>query len=382
MAHVSFDIDGFIGEGGNSRQYVKAMMKDAGTDLVNVNISSLGGDINHGLGIHDLFVDNGNVQARLSGFVASAATTLACGAKTVKMNSTGLYLVHKVSGWVDEWGYMNEDELKEVIDRLTQDKEENQKIDLIIANIYAAKTGKPLNEIADLMKKSTWLNASEAKEWGFVDEIIEMTSKTNILDDKQKVAMIMAAGLPMPPLQNQQANPDVVELNTTSLLTRMKEMFFSSSKPHKPNEPVNMDKTKFAVLLNTIGVDSIETDKDGGAYLTCETFEVINTALTRIADAEKVAADATAAQEAAQLATEEANTAHQAFVNQLNSIDSTVADAATDEEKVAAIIAKLASKPGASNTNTSAGDHSNTATDVDWDTINNLPHNKVADQIY
>ncbi|TLX73715.1 Clp protease ClpP [Labilibacter sediminis] len=373
MAKTTFDIDGYIGSGAYSRQFVKAMLKNAGTNPVQCNMSSLGGDLNHGIGIHDQFVDHGDVTSRLSGFVASSATVAACGSKHVKMNSTAFYLVHKVMTWEDEWGYMNEDDLQAVIDKLTQDKEENQKMDLMIAQIYVARTGKPLNEIVDLMKKNTWLSAQEAKEWGFVDEIVTMTAKQNFLEDPAKVAMISAAGLPIPtrkenPSQSNsnQNIEETIEKANNSLFDRLKNLIPGQKDNSNNNSKTNMDGTKFAALFAALGVTAMESTNEG-VYLNMQQMEKINTAL----------ADAVTAKANLQTAQNERNT----VINALDDIDPTVKAAEGHQAKIDVVKARLAAKPGAAPTGNDGGDGGAPSADgADWDVINNLPHNKAADE--
>jgi ATP-dependent protease ClpP protease subunit len=373
--NTTFDIDGYIGSGSYSRQYVKAMLKDTGTNPVLVNICSLGGALDHGLGIHDQFVDHGNITARLSGFVASSATVAACGCSTIKMNSTAFFLVHKVMGWVDEWGYMNEDDLQALIDKLTQDKDENKKMDVVIANIYAKRTGKPINKLVELMKKNTWLTAEEAKEWGFVDEIIEMTGKKNALEDPQKVAMIAAAGLPIPERKNQPETLAQKADDLNAALSNFKNEIINGVKKLLPGQKQNsnhsnsnnMSKTqKLAALIAVMAVANIEVDEENGAYINADQLDKINDALSKAADAENKM----------KTAQQERNT----IIAALDDIDKTVADAEGHTAKVNAIKLKLASKAGTSPTGNNGGDGGkNNADGVDWDAINALPHNQAAD---
>ncbi len=197
MANKVIIIDGYIGPYQFSKQYIRNELSGNSNSAVTVKISSLGGAVDHALGIHDQFVDHGNVIAELSAFVASSATLISLGAKTVRMNENSFYLIHKAMNWVDEWGTMNEDKIEEVIAKLEKQKQELAKITLQLAKMYTKKTGKTLNEIIDLMKEETWLTAQEAKEWGFVDEIIEAKEVENFLDTKM-VAMITASGYPIP----------------------------------------------------------------------------------------------------------------------------------------------------------------------------------------
>lgn len=374
MSQIQFDIDGYIGAGAYSKQMVRNLMRDAAKKDVLANISSLGGDIDHGLAIHDQFVDHGNVSVRLSGFVASAATVLAMGAKKggIRMNSTAFFLIHKVSGWVDEWGYMNEDELNDLIDRLSQSAEENQKIDLVIAQIYAARTGKALADIADLMKRSTWLTAQEALEWGFIDEVVEMSSKDNFIT-AAKVAMLEANGLPMPTRKNNGENgADGVDASAhviaDSVVDRISKLFNLNKNKNA------MDVTKFPALMACLGIDSMESDADG-AHLNADYFQKINDALSRQDALETERQNAVAAQEAAEQE-------RQNLLNRIDAIHADVAAAEGVEAKVQVIVDRIARQPGTGATRTNGGDHSGDNTDgVDWDAINALQHNREADTI-
>lgn len=371
MAQTVFNIDGPIGSWGFSKQMITQMLAKAGANPVLVNISSLGGDVDHALAIHDSFVNHGSIDARLSGFVASSATIIASGARNVVMNSTAFYLIHKVSGWIDEFGFKNEDELQQLIDRFAQEAEENKKIDLVIAQIYSKRTGKDVQDIVDLMKKETWLTAQEAKEWGFVDEIIEMTGKVNEISDA-KVAMIEAAGLPPIPRKHE-TNPNNdqdVETTARSILNSVKNLL--KSEKHS-----KMDRTKFKPLLNAVNVDDIELDKDGGFYVNAAQVDLINEAIAKAEKAESERQAAVDAKKAAEKAQQEAETARQNILNSLDEIDETVKSAENADGKINALKTRIAKVPGTGPTGNDGGDDNQDG--VDWESINSLPHNKQAD---
>lgn len=197
MAKKIIVIDGYIGDYSFSKQYIRNELAGNVKNPVTVKISSLGGQVDHALNIYDQFIEHGQVEAELSAFVASSATLISLGAKTIRMNENSFYLIHKAMNWVDEWGSMNEDEIEDLIAKLEKQKAQLAKITLQIARMYTKKTGKTLNEIIDLMKEEIWLTAEEAKEWGFVDEIFSAAEQQNYLESKM-VAMITASGYPMP----------------------------------------------------------------------------------------------------------------------------------------------------------------------------------------
>ena len=104
---------------------------------VNVLISSPGGFLDDGLNIMQQFRDHGDVTAYISGFTASAATVAAMGAKKIVMGKYSFFLVHKCSNFIDAWGSYNADQIQKLIDELTANKKENDKIDVVLAQLYA-----------------------------------------------------------------------------------------------------------------------------------------------------------------------------------------------------------------------------------------------------
>ena len=166
MATKTIVIDGPIGQYSFSKQFIRNELTGHLKNTVLVKISSLGGSVDDALNIYDQFVEHGNVTAELSAFVASSATLISLGAKTVRMNENSFYLIHKAMNWVDEWGSMNEDEIDLLIARLETQKQQLAKITLQLAKMYVKKTGKTLDEIISLMKQETWLTRSEERRVG------------------------------------------------------------------------------------------------------------------------------------------------------------------------------------------------------------------------
>ena len=177
-----------------SAAYVRQELAKVKGKPCDVYISSLGGDVATALQIRQLFLEHGEVTAHLHGFVASAATIVATGAKTVKMGEFALFMIHKCSAWQEQWGQMNSDDIAAAIDKLTSAKNALDSIDQVIGSIYAQRTGKEVSTLAEMMKVETWLSAEEAKEQGFVDDIIPDEQPTAMTDDLRQ--RIIACGYP------------------------------------------------------------------------------------------------------------------------------------------------------------------------------------------
>jgi ATP-dependent protease ClpP protease subunit len=353
MGKKIIDIDGFIGAGGYSAQYVKNALREAKDDDVEVHINSLGGDVAHAIAIKDALQAHGNVTAVYSGMSASSATLISLGCKAVKMTKDSFYLIHKPMTYVDAWGVMNEDELKQFIEKLDMDLENTQKITLQMAKMYAEKSGFSIKSVLDLMKKESWLTAEEALKWNFVDTLTDPVNVTNYAEDLKMVALL--AGNDLPPLPRKTAGAgsgsaaatgeEIIEkfrITGESFLEKMKNMFSN----HK-NRNTEMSKSKaFAMLCTLLAVEAIEMTDDG-VFLNKEQMDKIEARLKQLGD-EKTTAESNLT--AAKTAKETAENSLSAALTAMDDLDATVKAAADPKAKVEAIRKKLAEKPGSAAT--------------------------------
>jgi ATP-dependent protease ClpP protease subunit len=292
-------IDDLIGRWGYSKQYVRNVLGAYKGKHVDVKISSYGGDLDHGLDIRQQFIDHGDVTVHLSGFVASSATVIAMGAKRICMSKYAMFLVHKCSNFIDAWGSYNADQMQALIEDLEKNKKENDKIDVVLANMYAAKCKKPVSDILDILKEGRWLNAQEAYDYGFIDEITENADEPKQNFTAEIAAKMNAFGLStvgLPSLDNP-------EDKKSGLINRLVSAIFgkeTTEEPAEANTPNNstsetqMKKFNFATVAALLKLDSISADKDGDVTLTAEQLEQINNhidELTASADENKTKLD-------------------------------------------------------------------------------------------
>jgi len=217
--------------------------------VVDVLIDSLGGSVATALTIASSFRDHGDVHVHFVGMNASAATIASMGAKSISMDSSAMYLVHKCSSEFFQWASLNADQLEQQIAELSQIKTDLEKIDANVASLYAKRCGKDKKCLLDLMKAGGWLNASEAKEWGFVDTITDNADDAApVLTDTVASAMA-AVGMPIPNVPIQAASKFQEFL---SALTEFFKGAKQEAKAQTNNQPdITMKKFPFlaAVLL-------------------------------------------------------------------------------------------------------------------------------------
>lgn len=215
-------LKGFVGGWNFDSDYIDHILSKKKDACVNVLIDSLGGLTNTALSVSSAFRNHGNVNVTFRGMNASAATIASLGAKHVAMEEDALYLIHKCSVTVFEWASMNEEELAEHIKQLEHTRQNSMKVDVAVARAYAKRTGKTTEELLDLMSKELWLTADEAKEYGFIDEVIKT-------EEKQKAEVVLTssmeerfkeAGIPI---------PSMLRHEEESFFSRMMK-FFSQNK--------------------------------------------------------------------------------------------------------------------------------------------------------
>lgn len=145
--------------GTNANDFVKAL-KNIATPKISLRVNSPGGDVFDGLAIYNaLRAHPAKKTVHVDGLAASIASVIAMAGDEIVMADSAFMMIH------DSWGLAigNSEELRALADTL-------EKIDGSIAGIYAARTGKKLDELRALMDAETWMTAAEAVEMKFADK--------------------------------------------------------------------------------------------------------------------------------------------------------------------------------------------------------------------
>jgi ATP-dependent protease ClpP protease subunit len=153
------------GESVTAKQFVQEL--DAlDVDTLTLRINSPGGSVTEGIAIHNAIRRHkaANKIVVIDGLAASIASLIAMAGDTVQMSDNAAFMVHA------PWGFAmgNSAELREYADLLDFWAE-------AMSASYARKTGKTKDDMLALLTdgKDHWYTAAEAKDAGFVDEVID-----------------------------------------------------------------------------------------------------------------------------------------------------------------------------------------------------------------
>ena len=135
---------------------------NAGDGDVTVWINSPGGDVFAAAQIYNMLMEYpGNVDVRIDGIAASAASVIAMAGNKVSMSPVAMMMIHNPM----TVAMGDKKVMQQAIDMLDEIKES-------IINAYELKTGQSRTKIAHMMDAETWFNAKKAVELGFADDIL------------------------------------------------------------------------------------------------------------------------------------------------------------------------------------------------------------------
>ena len=134
-------------------------------------LNSYGGSCNAAVRMFDdLRAYPDSIHIIVSGTAASAATVLAMAADRLEMTPGSLWMIHDPS--VMAWG--NERDLEEAVRLLKACKES-------ILNVYGRRCRKARDEIGAMMRDTTWMDAGQALQDGFIDGIADLGAASSTL---------------------------------------------------------------------------------------------------------------------------------------------------------------------------------------------------------
>ena len=346
MKEYIIDLFGDITNWGYSRNYIKYYLDQAGKNPVRLRVTSFGGNVNEAIAISKLLEEHGDVTVEFIGFNASAVTWMAFGAKRIVAYEDTLWLAHKSSVAVSFYGAFNADSIEEKIKELQNKKQMAEALDLIIAKKYADYTGKTIEEIFGLMGESKWLTAQEAKDWGFVNEVLPGKMNKN---SSAATNLFEAMGLPpVPEVKTDNTKEDTL---VNRIVDGIKGIFKNEDTNHDKIINTVMNK-EFLSVNKVLNIEGFEV-ADNKVTLTVEQMKIINTALTN------------AGQEI-----DQAENKYNGLLAKIDGLSDVVKNAADEDAKIEAIRDIVNKIPASVVNDNNGGNGNRTFNDVAVDPIN------------
>lgn len=200
-----------------SPQKVNKALTEANGEDIEIVINSGGGSVYSGSEIYTILKDyKGATTGKIVGIAGSSASIIAMGVDRLLISPTGQVMIHRAS--MSTGG--NTTDMEKASEILN-------KIDKSIANAYRLKTGLEQNKLLDLMTKETWMTAQEAKEYGFVDDIM--------FDENNNIKFVASIN-----------NYDILPQN---VINKIKNKLINDKQQKMKNEELELAKAKLALEL-------------------------------------------------------------------------------------------------------------------------------------
>jgi ATP-dependent Clp protease protease subunit len=130
---------------------------------ITVNINSPGGDFFEGIAIYNALAGHdGEVNVRVIGLAASAASIIAMAGDNVAIGESAFLMIH--NAWTIALGDKND--MADVSEMLS-------KFDESMVSLYCKHCGKDEDEVRAMMNRETWLVGKDAVEEGFADNYLD-----------------------------------------------------------------------------------------------------------------------------------------------------------------------------------------------------------------
>nr|DAW67211.1 MAG TPA: Putative ATP dependent Clp protease [Caudoviricetes sp.] len=193
-----FDIDAFC-----INDLLKAITDEY--ELLEIEINSPGGSLFAGSEIYTKIKNHkGKKTVMITGLAASSASVIAMAGDVVKMSPTAQMMIHNVSSY-GSGDYRDMEHLSTVL------KQANE----VVANAYMLKTGKTKEELLSMMNNEKWFTPQEAKEQGFIDEIL--FTENNTSNNMQLVAGFKPNIIPAQIINKMKIEKEQEQLNLLKL---------------------------------------------------------------------------------------------------------------------------------------------------------------------
>lgn len=157
------DVGSQFFDGVTARQFAEQLIALGNIDVINLRISSLGGDVNEGLAIYRRLADHpAKVITHIDGYAASIASVIAMAGNEIRIAAAGAVMIHEAYGLA----FGNALELRSIADQM-------EATTASIADVYVARTKNDRTKVLDWMAEETWFYGKEAVDAGFAQSVVE-----------------------------------------------------------------------------------------------------------------------------------------------------------------------------------------------------------------
>lgn len=172
-------------EGVNTAAIVKQIAEHRDAKRINVSVNSIGGSLWGGVALYNALQSHpAAVVSNVHGLAASAASIIALAGKTV-MAPGAMMMIHppmaRVSG--------DASDMRKAAARL-------EAAQASLAAIYAAKTGKSVEEINALLEAETWMTGEQAVAAKFADEALTGARLTGVKAESDDMVIVNSIAFP------------------------------------------------------------------------------------------------------------------------------------------------------------------------------------------
>ena len=238
-----------------ANEFDKELKAMGDVDELTIRINSPGGVVSEAVAIRSTLMRHpAKKTIDIEGSCDSAATLIAClpGAH-VRMTKGSEYMIHRARRGA-----------RGTADDMLSAYHDLQKADGDMADIYAQRTGKKPEECFELMKAETWFNAEDAKNNGFVDEVLtgenEQEPIVACAVDQETMELMRACYSHVPDREIRRAAADK-NCGQTKVSNEESAVADENSTEIKNGEVETMDKLKDATaeMLNTENPDLVRS---------------------------------------------------------------------------------------------------------------------------
>lgn len=157
---------------------------------LDIRLNSCGGSCDTAIVIHnklrEMAANGTQITCTVDGVAMSAGSHIMCAADSVIASEGSLIMIHKSIAII--CGGYNADDLRKLALA-------NDAYDKVMLSAYKRKTGKDEAELLRMMADETFMTGAEAKEQGFVDELIETSDDVKIAALADKTALYVSGRL-------------------------------------------------------------------------------------------------------------------------------------------------------------------------------------------